>query len=43
MTDWRSAGDGLTRGLGQRTFLIDDQERGILEVRELEFDTTPTG
>jgi type VI secretion system protein ImpE len=41
MTDWRLAGDGLTRGLGQRTFLIDDEERGILEVRELEFEIDP--
>ena len=42
MTDWQSAGEGVTRGLGQRTFLIDGQERGILEVREIEFDGTPT-
>jgi type VI secretion system protein ImpE len=42
MTDWRSAADGLTRGLGQRTFLIDGQERGILEVHALEFGGTPS-
>ena len=38
MTDWQPLGEGLTRGVGQRLLLVDDQEHAILEVRELEFD-----
>lgn len=39
MTDWQPLGAGLVRGVGQRLFLVDDQEHAILAVRELEFDT----
>jgi type VI secretion system protein ImpE len=38
MTDWKALGNGLARGVGQRTFLVDDEERGILEVHELDFE-----
>lgn len=38
MTEWDSPGAGLTLGLGQRLFLIDGEDRGMLEVREVEFD-----
>ena len=41
MTDWLPLGEGLTRGVGQRLFLVDDTERAILEVKEVEFDTPP--
>jgi type VI secretion system ImpA family protein len=38
MTDWRPLGEGLSQGVGQRLLLIDDEERAILEVREIKFD-----
>lgn len=38
MTDWRGLGDGLAGGAGQKTFLVDDGEMSILEIREIEFD-----
>lgn len=37
MTDWRGFGDGLAGGIGQKTFLVDDTEMSILEIREIEF------
>jgi type VI secretion system protein ImpE len=37
MTEWQAAADGLIRGVGQRLFFIDGQDRGVLEVRGLEF------
>jgi type VI secretion system protein ImpE len=36
ITEWTTPGEGLARGLGQRTFLIDDEERAILEIRDLQ-------
>ena len=39
MTDWLDVGAGLARGLGQRLFFSDGQERAMLEVRELTFTT----
>lgn len=38
MTEWVALGEGLAGGVGQRTFLVDEGERAILEVRELEFE-----
>lgn len=38
MTDWQSVGEGLARGVGQRMLLVDDEERAILEIQELEFE-----
>jgi type VI secretion system protein ImpE len=38
MTNWTTVGEGLARGTGQRLFLVDDEERAMLEVREVEFD-----
>ncbi len=35
-TDWRDAG-GLVRGTGQRCFLVGDEDRDILSMRELHF------
>jgi type VI secretion system protein ImpE len=37
MTDWKTVGDGTLVGVGQRTFLIDEVERTLLEIREVEF------
>lgn len=37
MTGWQEVGEGLARGVGQRVFLLDDEERGLLDVREVEF------
>ncbi len=39
MTQWESPGDGVTVGFGQRLFLIDGQDRGLLEVHEVQFDS----
>jgi type VI secretion system protein ImpE len=39
MTDWLDLGAGLVRGVGQRLFFSDGQERAMLEVRELIFTT----
>jgi type VI secretion system protein ImpE len=41
MTDWRSLGDGLARGSGQRMFFVGDEERALLEIREIVFDAPP--
>ncbi|HXG18252.1 MAG TPA: type VI secretion system accessory protein TagJ [Methylomirabilota bacterium] len=38
MTDWQPLGEGLARGMGQRLLLVDDEERAILEIRDIEFD-----
>jgi type VI secretion system protein ImpE len=35
MTDWVSLGEGLVRGAGQRLFVIDGEERPMLEVGEI--------
>lgn len=37
LTDWRDVAGGLTRGLGQRTFLIGDEARTILEIESISF------
>lgn len=37
ITDWRGLGDGLAGGAGQKTFLVDNSELSILEIREIEF------
>ena len=37
ITDWRGLGDGLTGAAGQKTFLVDDSEMSMLEIREIEF------
>ncbi len=38
VTEWKDLGEGLARGVGHRTFLVDQDERGLLEAREIEFD-----
>jgi type VI secretion system protein ImpE len=38
MTDWQSVAGGLARGVGQRMLLVDNEERAILEIQELEFE-----
>ncbi len=37
-TDWVDAGCGLSRGVGLKTFLVDDAFRTIFELRDLHFD-----
>lgn len=38
-TDWLSLADDQYRGLGQRVLVTDSAEHGLLEVREIVFDT----
>ncbi|NVN91627.1 MAG: hypothetical protein HXX11_13630 [Desulfuromonadales bacterium] len=37
MTDWQELGGGFFSGRGQHVFQIGDEEKGILEIRELKF------
>jgi type VI secretion system protein ImpE len=37
MTDWKAVGEGLVVGRGQKTFVVDEEERAILEARDIEF------
>jgi len=37
-TDWREVGDGIYRGFGLRTFIVDDDNVPILELAEMSFD-----
>lgn len=41
MTDWKALGEDLTLGVGQRMFLIDDDDKAMLEIREVEFEGNP--
>ncbi len=38
MTDWKPVGEDLVLGVGQRMFLIDDEDRPILEIKEVEYE-----
>jgi type VI secretion system protein ImpE len=38
MTEWEEVGEGLYRGFGLRTFLVDGDERPVLQVRAVQFD-----
>jgi type VI secretion system protein ImpE len=38
MTDWKTIPEGVARGVGQRLLFIDGQDRGILELREVDFE-----
>ncbi|MCI0485338.1 MAG: hypothetical protein L0229_01930 [Blastocatellia bacterium] len=40
MTDWTELGDGLYLASGLRLFLVDGEERPILEIRNIEFDAS---
>lgn len=42
-SDWRELGAGLVRGIGQRTFLVGEDARGMMELTGLEFDEVATG
>jgi type VI secretion system protein ImpE len=43
-TEWKDAGSDVYVGAGQRLFLVDDEDRPILEARAIEFDLeTATG
>jgi len=37
MTDWNRDQGELIKGVGQHTFIIDDSDKGILEIKELTF------
>jgi type VI secretion system protein ImpE len=37
VTQWQGPEEGPTRGMGQKTFLVDDDSRALLEIGELEF------
>ena len=37
ITNWIDKSEGLVRGAGQRMFLIDEEERAMLEVAEIDF------
>lgn len=37
MTDWKDAGEGLYLASGSRLFLIDGEDRALLEARKIEF------
>jgi type VI secretion system protein ImpE len=37
-TEWEDLGEKLVRGRGQRMFLIDDEEKPMLQSRQVEFD-----
>jgi protein involved in temperature-dependent protein secretion len=43
MSSWRSDCPGLSLGIGQRVFVVDDTDRPMLEIGELEFDDVNTG
>jgi type VI secretion system protein ImpE len=43
MTDWQMAGEEVVRGLGQHLFLLDGNDRGLLELRELTFTAGANG
>jgi len=39
ITDWVDLGEGLAQGAGQRMFAIDDEERAMLEVNDISFNS----
>jgi type VI secretion system protein ImpE len=43
MTDWVSLGGEYSRGMGQHVFRLGDDERALLEIRELTFNIQPAG
>lgn len=43
MTDWKQLGEDLYLAAGLRLFLIDGEEKTILEVRSMEFGVIPAG
>jgi type VI secretion system protein ImpE len=38
-TEWEESGGVLSRGFGQRVFIVDDHDKGLLEIRRMEFST----
>lgn len=42
-SDWRELAPGLVRGVGQRTFLVGEDARGMMELAQLEFDEVAAG
>jgi type VI secretion system protein ImpE len=42
MTDWRVVTEGLAVGVGQHLLLVDEEDKGLIEVREIEFAAEST-
>jgi type VI secretion system protein ImpE len=42
MTDWTDVGDGVYLASGLRVFLVDGEDKALLEAREIEFDAPAT-
>ncbi len=40
MTDWKTVGEGTLLGAGQRTFIADETECPLLEIRKIDFGTS---
>lgn len=38
MTDWRETSEDIYTGIGMRLFLVDDEDKALLQVRSIEFD-----
>ena len=38
MTDWRGGEGGPVRGVGQRMFVVGEEDRSIMELKELTFN-----
>ena len=43
LTDWRGGDSTPVRGVGQRTFLVDDEARSIMELKALTFELSAQG
>jgi protein involved in temperature-dependent protein secretion len=43
MTDWISLGGTFTKGFGQHVFQIGEEEKSILEIREVIFKFSGSG
>jgi type VI secretion system protein ImpE len=43
LTDWRGGADGPVRGVGQRTFLVGEVDRPVLELTTLRFTAAVSG
>ncbi len=41
MTDWKTFGEEVVSAVGLRLFLVDEEDKAILEVREVEFNPIP--
>ncbi|MEX0585354.1 MAG: type VI secretion system accessory protein TagJ, partial [Pirellulales bacterium] len=42
-TDWRGEEENLVRGVGQRTLLVGDDDRSLMEIQLIEFNAGEEG